>query len=180
MEGVSQGSDPRSPRVPDITGRLRSGPVPALRAIFAGIGRIVMAAERPADLQKAPAVPQAASRWRSLDLTGNVRLLSPDDLAEDLAVDLAYGAPGTAAATPAEPAGMPEAPVAGAHSENGATAGPPMDAYDTLSLPSIRARLRGLDLAQVRVLASYERTHAERPEILGMLERRIAKLEAGG
>jgi hypothetical protein len=30
------------------------------------------------------------------------------------------------------------------------------------------------------VLVAYEVTHAERPDVLGMLERRIEKLETGG
>jgi len=38
--------------------------------------------------------------------------------------------------------------------------------------------LRNLDLAQVRQLAEYERAHAAREDVLGMYERRIAKLEA--
>jgi hypothetical protein len=55
----------------------------------------------------------------------------------------------------------------------------PLANYDDLSLASIRARLRGLDVSQLRVLAAYESKNAERPEVLGMFERRIEKLEAG-
>lgn len=55
----------------------------------------------------------------------------------------------------------------------------PLANYDDLSLASIRARLRGLDVSQLRVLVGYESKHAERPEVLGMFERRIEKLEAG-
>jgi len=58
-------------------------------------------------------------------------------------------------------------------------AGLPLPNYDALSLPSIRARLRGLDVAQLKVLLDYEAAHAERAEVLGMFERRIEKLEAG-
>jgi len=50
--------------------------------------------------------------------------------------------------------------------------------YDGLSLPSIRARLRGLDTAQLRVLCAHEKSGANRADIVTMLERRIAKLEA--
>jgi hypothetical protein len=42
---------------------------------------------------------------------------------------------------------------------------------------SLRARLRNLDVAQVRQLAEYERTHAGRADVLTMFERRIVKLE---
>jgi hypothetical protein len=55
----------------------------------------------------------------------------------------------------------------------------PLANYDELSLASIRARLRGLDVSQLRILAEYESKNAERPEVLGMFERRISKLEAG-
>ena len=60
-----------------------------------------------------------------------------------------------------------------------AAAGPaPLPNYDELSVASLRARLRNLDVSQVRQLAEYERTHAARAEVLTMFERRIAKLEA--
>jgi hypothetical protein len=55
---------------------------------------------------------------------------------------------------------------------------PPLPNYDELSLASLRARLRNLDVTQVRRLAEYERAHAARAEVLTMFERRIAKLEA--
>ena len=44
-------------------------------------------------------------------------------------------------------------------------------------MASLRARLRNLDVAQVRLLADYERAHAARADVLTMFERRIAKLE---
>jgi hypothetical protein len=136
---------------PQITGRTRPGPTEALRAVFSGIGRILMAADksqRPAANQ--PAAPEA--RWRSLDQTGNVRLLTAEDMND-----------GDADKTAAN--GGPALPLA---------------SYDTLSLASIRARLRPLDVPQLRTLVDYEATHAERPDVLGMLERRIEKLETGG
>jgi hypothetical protein len=54
----------------------------------------------------------------------------------------------------------------------------PLPNYDELSVASLRARLRNLDVSQVRQLAEYERVHAARAEVLTMFERRIAKLEA--
>jgi hypothetical protein len=53
----------------------------------------------------------------------------------------------------------------------------PLPNYDELSVASLRARLRNLDVTQVRQLAEYERAHAARAEVLTMFERRIAKLE---
>jgi hypothetical protein len=67
----------------------------------------------------------------------------------------------------------------GANGSAVAAAAPaPLPNYDELSVPSLRARLRNLDVTQVRQLAEYERAHAARTEVLTMFERRIAKLEA--
>ena len=67
----------------------------------------------------------------------------------------------------------------GANGSAVAAAAPaPLPNYDELSVPSLRARLRNLDVTQVRQLAEYERAHAARAEVLTMFERRIAKLEA--
>ena len=50
--------------------------------------------------------------------------------------------------------------------------------YDELTLPSIRARLRKLTIAQVRDLRAYEVAHQGRPEFIKMYDNRITKLEA--
>ena len=235
--------------VPQTEDRARPGPIQALRAVFTGIGRIIMAADRPQAARPGRANgPAATPKWRSLDKTGNVRLLSAEDLEDDeaagdddaasfqaeaeaeaeaealaeaelaetelLGADLAEGnlagaelaetqlaetqlaetqvaeaelaeAPGELAATElAEPpAELAEPAVTGTPAELAepeAAAALPLASYDTLSLASIRARLRPLDADQLRVLVNYEQSHAERPEVLGMLERRIEKLETGG
>lgn len=169
--------------IPQVPDQVKRAPALALRAVFTGIGRILMAADRPQAAatgsaatrgsgdehtpEAAPgrtgafaaAAPSPCSRWRSLDQTGNVRLLSADDLG-DGAVPLPSEPP------PSEP--PPSEPAL------------PLANYGQLSLASIRARLRSLDARQLRVLTDYERRNAERPEVLGMLERRIDKLEAGG
>jgi hypothetical protein len=159
---------------PQITGRTRPGPTESLRAVFSGIGRILMAADRSqdqarADRRTSAAQPGQTSRFRSLDQTGNVRLLTAEDLDDDH--DAGQPAPANGNVAPA-------ANGTAAPDPNGTAL--PLPSYDTLSLASIRARLRPLDVAQLRILANYEATHAERPEVLGMLERRIEKLETGG
>jgi hypothetical protein len=63
-------------------------------------------------------------------------------------------------------------------SSHTAQASPPLPGYDTLSLASLRARLRNLDVDQLRALISYERSNAGRTEVLTMFERRIAKLDS--
>ena len=199
--------------IQQIPDQIRKAPTQGLRAFFAGIGRILMSADRPqaggpgagasttdgagpgtASTRKprqAPAPPQ--NRWRSLDQTGNVRLLSDDDLADD-ADSVAPGAaappassasaataPVTAPATSATPASAATAPatVSATAPATAASATLPLANYDSLSLASIRARLRGLDAPQLRTLLAYESANSERTDVLGMLERRIEKLESG-
>jgi hypothetical protein len=276
--------------IPETTNRMRNAPLQALRTMFTGIGRILMAADRPdrtaipgrrgddfsngsghSRPEPASAASRAQARWRSLDQTGNVRLLSAEDFEDglDRRTRPTTAASGYARAPEADPwpspsasdspdieawdFRAPEATVSAApglgfpepehfisaalgpdfptaepplsatpglgfpNSEPSVSAAPglgfpeperpvsadspvsaipdspvsaepdypvspalPLAAYDSLSLPSIRARLRSLDPAQLRVLIAYEQAHAERPEVLGMFERRIEKLEARG
>ena len=170
--------------IPQVPEQARRAPILALRAVFAGIGRILLSADRagagsagaePAGAQAAGAQAaaataalderrQAAERRRSLDQTGNVRLLP--------AAEKVRPADAPAAATSA--AVVPEMSKPAASSP-----ALPLANYDELSLASIRARLRGLDVSQLKVLLDYEAANAERPEFLGMFERRIEKLESG-
>ena len=204
--------------ISQIPDQIKRAPAGALRAVFSGIGRILLAADRPGpaptrpqpdtgrsptSLPKQaarqqppePSRPAAESRWRSLDQTGNVRLLTADDIYNDSLPEPSEGA----AAAPAGsniPAAMkdPTATKDLAGTGSAWTGGPiasdaapatafpalPLADYDNLSLASIRARLRVLSTDQLRVLADYERKNAERTDVLGMLERRIEKVENGG
>ena len=172
-------------RVPQVSDRIKEVPAQALRAVFAGIGQLLLITDKlrnkaPADVPRArpperaqpaadatvsePAVPQEkaaepAPRTRDFDKTGNVRLL---DDAETSAAAVAAAAPEAGAAVGSEPG----------------DSGPPLPNYDELSFASLRARLRNLDVAQVRQLAEYERAHAARADVIAMFERRIVKLEA--
>ena len=119
--------------------------------------------------EAAPKPPKRQSP-RDFDKTGNVRVLG--DKADS-------AAPAAAAAAP-EPAPTPEPSAAAepAAATEPAAVAAPLPNYDELSVASLRARLRNLDVAQVRQLAEYERAHAARSDVLSMFERRIAKLEA--
>jgi hypothetical protein len=221
-------------RIPQqVTERVKEAPAQALRAVFSGIGQVLLVADRlrtrATEPDRAPApggqdgAPRDETRWRSLDETGNVRLLSETPApASPAATEPAAAAepadaagPGSAAdagpppaadaapagpaalteqAAGAEPAAVPAEPAAAAGPavtpESAAAAGPaaagpaqpglPVPNYDDLSVASLRARLRNLDLSQVRVLLEYEKDHAGRAAVLTMFENRIAKLESGG
>jgi len=149
-------------RLPDAAGQVRNVPVKLLRGFFAGIGRLLLAADRvradevtsdqavdsersdsppsPGRVQGVSGDPESQppepTKFRSLDSSGNVRILAPD-----------------------------EAPL-------------PIPGYDALSLPSLRARLRSLSASQLRILLEYEKSHAGRHDVVMMFERRITKLES--
>jgi hypothetical protein len=48
-----------------------------------------------------------------------------------------------------------------------------------MSVAAIRARLRGLDVDQLQALLVHESKNAQRAEVIGMIERRILKIESG-
>ena len=95
---------------------------------------------------------------------------------------------GPATAEPAVPEPADLAPVetpAGAAPDGPATAepaagaAPPIPNYDQLTVPSLRARLRGLDADGVQALLDYEQAHEGRPAVITMFERRLIKLSEG-
>jgi hypothetical protein len=136
--------------------------------------------------------------FRSLDSTGNVRVLTPEMPAESSPED-DQPAPGTRTRKPArKPSakikGIEEEKTALSDAESSPTREPvpaqpgaapptaevgfPVPGYDGLSVASLRARLRNLDATQVRILLEHERSAGNRADVVGMLERRVAKLEA--
>lgn len=199
-------------RIPQqVSERVKEAPAQALRAVFSGIGQVLLVADRiksraaePEHAQPAPAepVPQPSAttvkdetRWRSLDETGNVRLIPGEETPK--------AKPATTPPVPETPEGsevVPEPPVTSepaAVTEQTSTESPvtseaaattpeapatslPVPNYDTLTVPSLRARLRNLDPAQLHTLIDYEKAHAGRADVLTMFERRIAKLESDG
>jgi hypothetical protein len=96
-----------------------------------------------------------------------------------------------AAAKPAPAA--PAAPAAAAAAETTAPGGHvrlvqpdeapaaqlPLANYDELTVPSLRARLRNLSADQLGQLIAYEKSHADRADVITMFERRVTKLAEG-
>ncbi len=199
-------SSPPARAKPTASRPARAKPTPAKKAKQA----------EPADVKRAKATNASGSRksgrsktvaepskFRSLDLTGNVRMLSGTEIA-DMAADefersaaarpnppAAESDPISGTADTATPPWSQAAPSwsswsTGAEAtalDPAAAAGPssaavdlPITGYDELSLPSLRARLRNLDADQLAVLLAYERSHANREDVATMFERRIARL----
>ncbi len=171
----------RAPRTPKIPAAPKTPKTPAAAAEIrdfdkTGNVRLITGDEARADDQ-----PPAAGE------TGPAAAAE----APEPAVAEAEPEPAAAAAEAPEPApAEAESEPAAAEAEEGAppsaggtAAGPadsaPLPNYDELSIASLRARLRNLDVTQVRGLVEYEKGHAGRTDVIVMLERRIAKLEAG-
>ena len=55
----------------------------------------------------------------------------------------------------------------------------PIPDFDSAQLGALQPRLRGLDRAQIELLLSYEREHANRTAFLEHLQQRLAQLDAG-
>ena len=139
------------------------------------------AGAKPSSVKSAPAKgaaakPSRAPRTRDFDKTGNVRLLDDAETAAAMPVSATPAAAAPVRPAPVSPASAAAAPAA-VGSKPG-DSGTPLPNYDELSFASLRARLRNLDVAQVRQLAEYERGHAARADVIAMFERRIVKLEA--
>jgi hypothetical protein len=220
-------------RIPQVSERVKEAPAHALRAVFAGIGQLLLITDRlrnrPSEDQvprprepepagqvtqtpeaepaagapaatpavaSSAAAPAPAATAPAAGRTGNVRLL-PDGAEAPAAETPAAGTPAAetpasqpvTAAAPAAETAAAEMPAAGTPAAEmappreavaPAPAGPepPIPNYEQLSLASLRARLRGLTLVQVRELIVYERGHAGRQDVIAMYERRIAKLES--
>ncbi len=191
-------------RLPEITNRIVDVPVRVLRAVFGGVGQLLLVADRlrseepgadqrgdhqPKEEARASrsgrAAPAAAGsgqvaaqpRWRSLDSTGNVRLLTAEDVT-DTPARVSAAAASADRAHPADPADRAH-PADSAADPADATDGLPLPGYDRFSVPSLRARLRTLDATQLDSLIEYEKAHAGRDEVVTMFERRIVKLGRG-
>jgi hypothetical protein len=184
-----------SPQIPD---QLKKAPTVALRAFFAGIGKILLAADRGPASSSASGPRHAAPgrralrdsaaaaqgrKSRPLDETGNVRLLAAEELSGRVVLTSDVAGPGPAGASVRQVTITPVAtqPLAG-NVPVGASLvihELPLPGLSTMSVAAIRARLRGLDVDQLQALLVHESKNAQRAEVIGMIERRILKIESG-
>jgi hypothetical protein len=134
----------------EVGDRLKEAPAVLLRAVFAGIGQLLLAADRI-----------------------RARALEPRPPEDREGTALPRPAPGSG---PAAPPPRSAAPPPGPAAPRPSPSLPPVPGYDQLSVASLRARLRTLDSATLRALLEYEKAHAGREAVVGMFERRLAKL----
>jgi hypothetical protein len=194
-------------RSPQVSERAKDAPASALRAMFASIGSLLSVTDKvrgksaalkatattaepiaaatpevtPAPESTAAETPAAETVTVTEEAVVEPEaVVAPEAVVEPEAVVVEAVvietvvteavAPETTAAETTE---TPEAPEASAPG-----AALPLANYDELTLPSLRARLRTLSAAQVAELLAYEKSHADRGDVVTMFERRIAKLEA--
>jgi hypothetical protein len=130
------------------------------------------------------------------EASGNVKLVTPEtDAPETVDAPAAEAtvpeaavaeapAPAEAAAVtkPTKPAPRKAAKSKAAEpkaAEPVAAADLPLANYDELAVNSLRARMTKLNPDQLTVLIDYEKAHQGRDEVVGMLERRIIRINSG-
>jgi hypothetical protein len=192
--------------IPQVNDRIKEAPVVVLRAVFAGIGQILLTADKvraraaeqvwTADRPTVPGLRSTAPGLRS-SAPGprNGTTHAEPAAAEHSAIREAPVSPAAAPATkttpatksvratkPAtatKPAATKAAPAPRVPKAEPVAVEPPLPGWDDLSLASLRARLRGFDAATIRAMLAYEQAHARREPVITMLERRLAKITAG-
>jgi len=154
--------------------QMKERPASMLRAMFAGFGSLLSVMDKVRS-KSAPSPQTTAPETTAAEpeTTGK----APEAAAEPAAV--------TAQEPTAEPAVVvaevvePETVVAEtvvAEPETGSAL--PVANYDASSVASLRARLRNLSVVQLTQLVEYEKSHADRADVIAMFERRIAKVQA--
>ena len=203
-----------------VNDRIKEAPAVMLRAVFAGVGQVLLAADKvrakaaatgwPPDLATIRDQVLGQSRWHTLDdsRSGVVPLPRERTSPTPSAPRPSPAHPGSATVSPAPAVTEVTRPAHAAVTEPAVTepavtepavtepavaepaeppaarpeaAGdvPPLPGYDDLTLPSLRARLRGFDADTLRALLAYEKAHARREDVITLFERRLAKITAG-
>jgi hypothetical protein len=158
-------------RVPQVNERVKEAPASALRAMFAGIGSLLFVRDK---IKSKPAPEAPSPEATAPEATSPETTADPETTA---APETTAVAETTAASEEAAPVAAVAKTAAAPASEEAAAL--PLPNYDELSVASLRARLRNLSADQLTVLISYEKSHADRAEVITMFERRITKLALG-
>jgi len=176
-------------RFPQITDRMKEAPTHVLRAVFAGIGQALLVADKiksqvqeQARAQRAGPEPTKTAAARPVPAKPVPAKPVPTKpvVAEPAVTKPVVAEPVVTEAVVTEPEVTEAVVVEAAAAEPAAAAASlPLADYDDLSMPALRARMRGLDIPQLRVLVDYENANAARETVVAMFERRIAKLESG-
>jgi hypothetical protein len=170
--------------------QVMEAPVRVLRGLAAGAGKIIGVADRrkaktaqaesaeaaAPETVEAPAAPETATAdAATAETSGDVKLVEPETV--EAAAPAAEAAPQAEAAPEAAPTAATPDTAAPATEEPAAEL--PLANYDELTVNSLRARMTKLSPDQLTVLIEYEKAHQGRDEVVGMLERRIIRINSG-
>jgi hypothetical protein len=182
--------------------QVMEAPVRVLKGLAAGAGKIIGVADRrkakAAAARAAQAEPAAAEAVAAQaapaapQTSGNVKVVTPEPAAPQAEAAVTEPAAPEAAAPPAEePAAAKPAKAAAKKAPAKKDAKPaeapagvaaselPLANYDELTVNSLRARMTKLSPDQLTVLIGYEKAHQGREDVIGMLERRITRINSG-
>jgi hypothetical protein len=163
-------------RVPQVNERVKEAPASALRAMFAGIGSLLSVTDKIRAKPAAETTPETEAAAPATTAepevsTGPEATAVPETTVDPEATVIAESTAAPEAAAPeivvSETTAVPD------------SAALPLPNYDELTIASLRARLRNLSADQLTVLISYEKSHADRADVISMFERRITKLALG-
>jgi hypothetical protein len=171
-----------------VNERVKEAPAHALRAVFGGIGSLLSVSDKirnkPATAE-APATAPAAAHETAAPATAAApaAATAPEttavpDVAPAAAAPEEVVAPETTA-VPDVVAAPETTAVPDVAAAPEVAAELPLANYDSLTIASLRARLRNLTAGQLTELIGYEREHANREDVISMFERRITKLNLG-
>jgi hypothetical protein len=193
-------------RVPQVSERVKEAPAQALRAMFAGIGQLLAASDKlrgKSATDEAPAKAKAAAPETVTPETVTPETVTPETATPETVTPETVTPETVTPETVTPETVTPETvtpetvtpetvtpETGGGHVKlvpgDTASAAPaaspaelPVANYDDLTIASLRARLRNLSADQLAQLVDYEKSHANRADVVQMFERRIAKLAEG-
>jgi len=194
-------------RVPQVSERVKEAPAQALRAMFAGIGQLLAASDKlrgksatdEAAAKAKAAAPQTVTPETVTPETVTPETVTPETVTPETVTPETVTPETVTPETVTPETVTPETvtpetvtpETGGGHvkllpSDAAPAAAPaastealPLPNYDDLTVASLRARLRNLSADQLAQLLDYEKSHANRADVVQMFERRIAKLAEG-
>src|ERR1700733_9815059 len=194
-------------RVPQVSERVKEAPAQALRAMFAGIGQLLAASDKlrgksatdEAAAEAKAAAPKTVTPETVTPETVTPETVTPETVTPETVTPETVTPETVTPETVTPETVTPETvtpetvtpEMGGGHvkllpgdaapaaAPAASTEALPLPNYDDLTIASLRARLRNLSADQLAQLVDYEKSHANRADVVQMFERRIAKLAEG-
>src|SRR3984885_9395866 len=194
-------------RVPQVSERVKEAPAQALRAMFAGIGQLLAASDKlrgksatdeasaeakaaaPKTVTPETVTPETVTPETVTPETVTPKTVTPETVTPETVTPETVTPETVTPKTVTPETVTPETggghvkllpgDAAPAAAPAASTEALPLPNYDGLTIASLRARLRNLSADQLAQLVDYEKSHANRADVVQMFERRITKLAEG-